>query len=115
MTSSVFVRNNGDQPFSDALNGVVYNFAPGVEIEIPEVAAKHIFGYGDDNKEPYLVRLGWMKMNTDFPVAMEKLGKFSFSREPSKPVHLSAPVVERVAAPLPKARGAAKVAVTENE
>ena len=115
MTSSVFVRNNSENHFSDALNGVVYNFAPGVEIEIPEVAAKHIFGYGDDDKEPYLVRLGWMKMNTDFPMAMEKLGKFSFSREPSKPVHLSAPVVERVAAPLPKARGAANVAVTENE
>jgi len=109
MTNNVFVRNNGDQAFSDAHNGVIFNFVPGVEVEISEVAAKHIFGYGDDDKEPYLVRLGWMKMNTDFPVAME------FSREPSKPVHLSAPVVERVAAPLPKARGAAKVAVTENE
>jgi hypothetical protein len=115
MTSHVFVRNNGDQTFSDAHNGVVFDFVPGVEIQISEVAAKHIFGYGDDDKEPYLVRLGWMKMNTDFPLAMEKLGKFSFSREPSKPVHLSAPVVERVAAPLPKARGAAKVALTENE
>ena len=113
MTNNVFVRNNGDQAFSDAHNGVIFNFVPGVEVEISEVAAKHIFGYGDDDKEPYLVRLGWMKMNTDFPVAMEKLGKFSFSREPSKPVHLSAPVVERVAAPLPKTRGAAKAPVKD--
>ena len=106
--TTLFVCNNGDNPLVDSFNGVSYNFACGKEVEIPEVAAKHIFGYGDDNKEPYLVRLGWMKMNTDFPLAMERLGKFSFSRESSKPVHVSAPVVERVAAPMPKARVAAK-------
>lgn len=106
--TTLFVRNNGDDGFVDSFDGSTYEIAPGKEVEIPEVAAKHIFGYGDDDKEPYLVRLGWMKMNTDMPVAMERLGKFSFSRESSKPVHLSAPVVERVAAPMPKARVAAK-------
>jgi hypothetical protein len=113
----IFVCNNGSEPFSDALDGTVYHFEPNKVVEIPEVAAKHIFGYGDDNKEPYLIRLGWMKMSNQFNMAMEKLGHFSFSREsassneePIKPVHLSAPVVERVAAPMPKAKGAAKVA-----
>ena len=106
--TTLFVRNNGDDALVDAFNGTSFEFAPGKEVEIPEIAAKHIFGYGEDDKEPYLVRLGWMKMNTDFPIAMERLGKFSFSRESSKTVHLSAPVVERVAAPMPKARGAAK-------
>ena len=106
--TNIFVRNNGDNPLVDAFDGVTYDFACGKEVEIPEVAAKHIFGYGDDNKEPYLVRLGWMKMNTDYPIAMERLATFSFSRESSKPVHVSAPVVERVAAPMPKARVAAK-------
>ena len=110
--TTVFVRNNGENTFTDSFNGTVYEFLPSKELEIPEIAAKHIFGYGDDDKEPYLVRLGWMKMNTDYHLAMEKLSQFSFSRESSKPVHLSAPVVERVAAPLPKARGAAKVAVS---
>ena len=109
---TIFVRNNSQDDFFDSFDGVRYNFIPGKEIELPDDAAKHIFGYGDDNKEPYLVRLGWMKMNTDYHLAMEKLSQFSFSRESSKPVHLSAPVVERVAAPLPKARGAAKVAVS---
>ena len=106
--TTLFVRNNGDDALTDSYDGAVFDFAPGKEVEIPEIAAKHIFGYGDDNKEPYLVRLGWMKMNTDYPLAMERLGKFSFSRESSKPVHVSAPVVERVAAPMPKARVAAK-------
>ena len=106
--TTIFVRNNGDNPLVDFYDGVSYEFASGKEVEIPEIAAKHIFGYDDDNKEPYLVRLGWMKMNTDYPLAMERLGKFSFSRESSKPVHVSAPVVERVAAPMPKARVTAK-------
>jgi hypothetical protein len=106
--TTLFVRNNGDDRLVDSFNGETFDFTPGKEVEIPELAAKHIFGYDDDNKEPYLVRLGWMKMNTDFPLAMERLSKFSFSREPSKPVHVSAPVVERVAAPMPKARVAAK-------
>jgi hypothetical protein len=108
--TTIFVRNNGSEPFSDGLDGVVYHFEPGKEIEIPEIAAKHIFGYGDDDKEPYLIRLGWMKMSNQFNEAMEKLALFSFSKESVKPVHLSAPVVERVAAPMPKAKGAAKVA-----
>jgi len=110
--TTIFVRNNGENTFSDSFNGTVYEFAPQREVEIPLVVATHIFGYGDDNKEPYLVRLGWMKMNTDFGIAMERLSQFSFSKESSKVVHLSAPVVERVAAPMPKARGAAKVAVS---
>jgi hypothetical protein len=108
--TTIFVRNNGSETFSDGLDGTVYHFEPGKEVEIPEIAAKHIFGYGDDDKEPYLVRLGWMKMSNQFGLAMEKLAQFSFSKESSKTVHLSAPVVERVAAPMPKAKGAAKVA-----
>ena len=108
--TTIFVRNNGSDKFSDGLDGTVYHFEPGKEVEIPEIAAKHIFGYGDDNKEPYLVRLGWMKMSNQFDLAMERLAQFSFSKESSKTVHLSAPVVERVAAPMPKAKGAAKVA-----
>ena len=71
--------------------------------------ARHLFGYGEDNKEPYFVRLGWMKMNTDLEKAKNRLSEFVFSSEPSKKVHLSAPVVERVAAPMPKGKGVAKV------
>jgi hypothetical protein len=111
--TTIFVRNNSDDALRDGYSGTEYVFEPNSEIEIPEDAAKHIFGYDDDNKEPYLVRLGWMKMNTDFPIAMDRLRKFSFARERSKPVHLSAPVVERVAAPLPKTRGAAKAPVKD--
>ncbi len=105
---AIFVTNNGKSNFTARYGAMHYTFEIGKEVEIPEQVAKHIFGYGDDNKEPYFVRLGWMKMNTDFPSAMEKLAQFKFSTQ-STPVHVSAPVVERVAAPLPRARVAAKV------
>jgi hypothetical protein len=114
--TDIYVTNNGIDPLVDSFDGTKFEFVPGKEVQVPEIVAKHIFGYGDDNKEPYLVRLGWMKMSTDFPAAMEKLCKFSFSRQPGQAVHLSAPVVERVAAPEPKARVSAKVtSPTTNE
>jgi len=112
MSKSVFVTNKGI-PATGRCNGVEYTFETNKELEIPLEAAKHIFGYGDDDKEPYFVRLGWMKMNTDLPRAKERLAEFVFASEPANKVHLSAPVVERVAAPMPKvkteSKGVAKV------
>jgi hypothetical protein len=112
MSKSIFVTNKGI-PASGKFEGVEYHFNTNQEVELSERAAKHIFGYGDDNKEPYFVRLGWMKINTDLPRAKERLAEFVFTSESRKTVHLSAPVVERVAAPMPelknKGKGAAKV------
>jgi hypothetical protein len=113
--TTVFIRNNSPHILTDGFNGTQYAFEPGKEVEVPEVVAKHVFGYGDDNKEPYLVRLGWMKMSNQFDIAMDKLKQFSFSREPANKVHLSAPVVERVAAPMPRARVAAKGPAKKDE
>lgn len=113
MNKSVFVTNKGI-PFVGRFENVEYTFDNGKEVELSLEAAKHILGYGEDDKEPYFVRLGWMKMNTDFEKAMSRLSEFTFSSEPNKKVHLSAPVVERVAAPMPKvlkpeSKGVAKV------
>jgi len=113
MNKSVFVTNKGI-PFVGRFENVDYTFENGKEVELSLEAAKHILGYGDDNKEPYFVRLGWMKINTDLPRALERMQTVSFSSEPAKKVHLTAPVVERVAAPMPKVqkaevKGVAKV------
>lgn len=113
MNKSVFVTNKG-VPFVGRFENVEYTFENGKEVELSLEAAKHILGYGEDNKEPYFVRLGWMKMNTDLPRALDRMKMVSFSSEPAKKVHLSAPVVERVAVPMPKvlkpdSRGVAKV------
>ena len=107
MSKTVFVTNRGIKQIGRH-DGTEYVFATNEEVEIPLGAAKHIFGYGEDDKEPYFVRLGWMKMNIDYDKAMARLGEFTFSLEPAKKVHLSAPVVERVAAPMPLPKGSSK-------
>lgn len=101
MSKVLYVKNRGTT-FSSTFKGVEYIFECNKEIEVPEAAVKHILGYGDENKQPYFVRLGWMKINTDFERAKERLRAVDISEEPEKKVHLSAPVVERVATPMPK-------------
>ena len=108
MTKPVYVTNRGLTFSARYLNGDV-KFPSNEEVQITDEMARHLFGYGEDNKEPYFVRLGWMKMNTDLEKALSRLSEFTFLSEPSKKVHLSAPVVERVAAPMPKGKGVAKV------
>jgi hypothetical protein len=101
MSKVLYVKNRGSA-FSSSFKGVEYVFECNKEIEVPEAAVKHILGLGDENKQPYFVRLGWMKINTDLPRALERLKAVDISEEPEKKVHLSAPVVERVATPMPK-------------
>ena len=112
MTKLVYVTNRG-MSFSARYCNEDVKFPSNEEVQITEEVARYLFGYGEDNKEPYFVRLGWMKMNTDYEKAVSRLAEFTFSSEPSKKVHLSAPVVERVATPMPKvkteSKGVAKV------
>lgn len=104
----IYVTNKGAHALIDHFDGQPYEFPPDTCIGIPEEVAKHIFGYGDDDKIPYLARQGWMKMNTDYDAAMKRLSEFAFSREPMKTSHLSALVVERVAPPNPKGKAGQK-------
>jgi len=60
--SNIFVTNNSDSPLKDGFAGVQYQFKVGETVEIPVEAAAHIFGYGNDNKELYLARLGWERV-----------------------------------------------------
>ena len=104
----IYVTNKGAHTLTDRYDGHEYEFPPDTCIGIPEEVAQHIFGYGDDNKIPYLARHGWMKMNTDYDAAMKRLSEFAFSREPVNTSHLSALVVERVAPPHPKGKAGQK-------
>jgi len=77
----IFVTNNSGHELVDAWNGKQFIFPVGGTIEIDEIVARHIFGYGADDKINNLVRLGWVHTNTDIPNAIERLGKFMFSTE----------------------------------
>lgn len=101
---SIFVTNNSDMKLLDGYAGVRYEFKPGTTVEIPDEAARHIFGYGDDNKVPYLARLGWMVTNNDLDSGMERLSHWELTTEPPKKNQSLSPLVEKV--PLPSKQGA---------
>ena len=101
---TIYVTNSGKEPLTSMFNSVKYVFAPGETVELPESAARLIFGYGEKDKEPSLVRLGWLQTSKDFVHAIERLMKFELSETKPEKNHSLSPVVEQVV-PLPKARG----------
>jgi hypothetical protein len=76
---AIVVVNTSDQPFQDRFNGVDYDFPPKKKVLLTEDAARHIFGLGEQDKGPYLARLGWYRTAADLDSAMARLGKFQFS------------------------------------
>lgn len=102
----VYVTNNSDKPLKDGFSGVQYEFPVGETVEIPEEVATHIFGYGVEDKIPYLTRLGWLVSQNDLEAVLEKFSKWNLSTEKPQPNHILSPVVDQV--PFPK-RGRGKV------
>ena len=77
----IYVTNNSDQDLRDGFGGVFYDFQKGKTLEIPEEAARHIFGYGKDDKESCLAHLGWIRLHSELEQGMEKLSKFDIQTE----------------------------------
>jgi hypothetical protein len=103
--SNIFVTNHSDKPLKDGFCGTKYEFKVGETVEIPVEAAAHIFGYGNDNKEPYLARLGWAKTSNDLEEGLKHLAKWELSTEPPKKNQSLSPLVERVPLPSQKRAG----------
>ena len=103
--SNIFVTNNSDQDLHDGFGGVFYDFKIGSTVEIPENVAQHIFGYGDDVKQPYLARLGWAKTANDLKEGLDRLSKWELSTEPPKKNQSLSPLVEQVPLPSQKKAG----------
>ena len=99
---SIFVTNNSDQDLKDGFGGVFYNFVQGSTVEIPEQAAKHIFGFGAENKEPYLARLGFIRLHSEIEQGLEKLAQFEITSELSQQDRSLPSAVGVVALPVSK-------------
>lgn len=56
----VKVTNRHPTRFRDRYDGKDYAFEPNEAVIMSEEAARHIFGYGDPDKVPYLSRIGKM-------------------------------------------------------
>lgn len=82
----VKVINKHSVRFRDRFDGKDYVFEPNEPVLMSHDAAKHIFGYGDPDKAPYLSRIG--KMTTTqldgiggLREAMKWLERFEFREQ----------------------------------
>ena len=104
--TTVFVTNNTDYEVCDGYNGKFYDFPKGECVEVPIEIAVHVFGYDQEDKKPYLTRLGWLKIGADYKAALKDLALVDIQIERPKKNQSLSPLVERV--PLPdshQARG----------
>lgn len=76
---TVFVTNGTKFPLTDGWDGKKYDFKPGVAVEVPEVVARHVFGYKDTDKRSRVVRLGWVQFEKDVDKAVQRLAKFEIT------------------------------------
>ena len=112
---TVYVTNRWSKPIEFSFNYKPYRFPVGETVEAPLEAVCHIFGHGDENKEPYMARLALIKTKNDIPEGLKILSKIEISDKPPLKDHSLSPVVERV--PLPPARkvgGKAHAVETQN-
>ena len=82
-----FVTNTWDKPISFDYAFKLYEFPVGKTVEIPEEAARHLFGYGQEDKEPFMTRLGLFKTRADIPDGLKILSKFVVTDEPPRKNH----------------------------
>jgi len=103
---TVWVRNNGKEPFSDRYDGEDFTIAPGGAEEMLVEAAELCLGFGQDDKVRCVRRLGWAFTQENMKAALERLGQFSFHMtekeavefRPSKQISSSAPADGETAA-----------------
>jgi len=84
MTEVVYVTNNSDKDLNFEYHFVGIEFPVGKTVEIPLQTAKHVLGYGDDNKEKYLVQLGLIRLHSELEEATEKFKRVVISEQTSE-------------------------------
>jgi len=72
------VTNRNSFTLKDRYDGIDYVFKPNESVVIEEEAARHIFGYGVEDKIPFMVRQGWCASSDKTEEGMNKLNKFRF-------------------------------------
>lgn len=73
------VKNNTGEKLTARYDGQDFTFeAGGPAVAISEDAARHIFGFGLENKQQVLQRLGWMRSLDHYSEAVKKLAGFQF-------------------------------------
>jgi hypothetical protein len=97
--TTVYVTNKWDRPITFSFEYVWYTFPVGETVEVPLEAARHIFGYQHEDKEPFMTQLSIIKTKAEVPDGLKILQKILIGEQPPKKGHALSPVVEKV--PLP--------------
>jgi len=105
--TNLYVTNTWDKDFITEYGCEELKFPIGKTVEISEVAARHIFGCHDLDKEKYMAAHAWIRTTNDIPDGLKILEKFIITHEPPQKNHALSPVVEQV--PFPPKRGGGKV------
>ena len=77
----IFVTNCSDTDLTDRHAGVDYKFKKGVPTPVSIETARHIFGYQEEDKLPYAVRLGFVKHSTEVEIGLERLAMFRIGQQ----------------------------------
>lgn len=97
--TTVYVTNNWERLIESDFEFVNYKFPVGETVELTEEAARHIFGYQDENKEFYMARLGIIHTVNDIPKGLEAFKKIVISTDKPKQNHSLSPVVDETPRP----------------
>jgi hypothetical protein len=81
-TNYVRVTNKNPEIIRGRYAGKDYVFKPNAPVDVHEVVAHHIFGFGAEDQIAAMNRLGWMKSSNDWDEAKAKLKKVVFSDPP---------------------------------
>lgn len=100
----LYVTNKGEEEHRDSFLGQEYVFPVGKSTKVPYAFATECLGYGSENKEPFLHRLGWTKTTNDLPEALSRLATLEVSAEPQQQDRYLASAVGVVPLP-PRAAG----------
>lgn len=79
-----FVRvvNTGKAKVVGRFSGQDYEFLPNKPNDIDVMAARHIFGFGEENKVSALNRLGWLTSSDGLEKALARLQAIVFTEAP---------------------------------
>lgn len=81
-TDLIRVTSHLDKPFVGRYAGRDYKFVPEVPVDMPELAVRHIFDFGSEDKTRAVCRLGWALNSDGMEAALERLSKISFDDPP---------------------------------
>jgi len=90
--ASYWLKNEDSSPLTIEFRGKEFTFVPGKVVEVSRDLVDLMFAHFSEDKVPTLIRLGWIKYNSDVPAGLERLGKIKISDEPIEETRLVASV-----------------------